>query len=87
MKEKKERMKERKKQTNEQKRKKERKNKERITKSQFSCSIFLSSRRIDRTLGVSFTKENPRVFMYKSFASLCCVHLGGPAIPYVQDTI
>ena len=28
-----------------------------------------------------------RVFIYKSFASLCCVYFGAAPIPYVQDAI
>ena len=41
---------------------------------------FSTVRRINGTLGVYFTLESLRVFIYKSFASLSCVYLGAALI-------
>ena len=60
------------------KRKKDKK--EKRTKSTFSRLILLTVRRNNGTLGVHFTLEKLRVFIYKSFASLYCVYLGAAPI-------
>ena len=60
--------------------KKERK-KETRTKSKFSRSNGSSVRRINETLGVCFTLEFLRFFIYMSFTSLCSVYLGAAPIP------
>ena len=60
--------------------------KERETKLKFSHSIFSTVRRINGTLGVHFTLEYVRVFIYKSFALLCSGYLGAAPIPYPQGT-
>ena len=38
-------------------------------------------------LVVCFMLEQVRVFVYKSFPSLCCSFLGAAPVPYTQDTI
>ena len=44
-------------------------------------------RQINGTLGIYFTLEYLRVFIYRSFTSLCCGYLGTAPIPYVQNII
>ena len=53
----------------------------------FSCLIFLTVRRVNGTLGIYFTIEFIRAFVYKSYASLGCDYLGAAPIPYVQEAI
>ena len=50
-------------------------------KSKFLCSSFSTVRRINKILEVYFTLEYLRVFIHKSFASLCSVYLGAVPIP------
>ena len=38
-------------------------------------------------LSVYFILEQLRVFIYKSFVSLCCVYLGAAPVALVQDSI
>ena len=59
------------------KRKKERKK----NKFKISCSLFLTVRRINETLGVYFTLQYLRIFIYKSFASFWCVYVEAAPIP------
>ena len=66
------------------KRKKEEKDR---TKLKFSCSISSPVRRINGTIVVYFTLEYLKVFIYSSFASLCCVYVRAAPIPSVQDNI
>ena len=42
---------------------------------------FSTVRTINETLGVYFTLEQLRVFVYKSFASPNCVYFGAGSIP------
>ena len=60
-------------------RKKEEKEQEQNRNFHFQYSTTV--RRINESLGLSFTLEWLRVLMYKSFASLCCVYLGAAPIP------
>ena len=50
---------------------------------------FLGHKRINGTLGIYFAFEYLRVFICKSFGSLCCgyMYLGAAPVPYVQDAI
>ena len=63
------------------------KNDGRRTKSHFSLAIFLTVGRINESLEVYFVLELLRVFIYKSFASLCCGFLEAVPRRYVQDAI
>ena len=55
--------------------------------NQISVQDFLTVRRIIGTLGVYFSLQLLRIFVHKSFASLCCGYLGPAPTPYVQDVI
>ena len=47
----------------------------------FHVRFFSTVKRINGTLGVYFTFEKLKVFIYKSFVSLRCVYLGVAPVP------
>ena len=59
----------------------------RKNKIQIFITIFSNVKRINGTLGVRYTLQQLRVFIYKIFASLCCGYLGVAPIPHVPDVI